>query len=342
MQLGPTGRVLAAASTLAVLAGFAIAAAASASTASHHTAAAGAAVRPAALGPGLGVPAPDVSPDDAGTCANAAAKAGFSFTHFVGTSAGSYREITIAVAVCLAESSGRSNVYLCNPGLQDGDYPPVSCPAGTTSVDRGLWQINSFYHSNISNECAFQAQCNANAAYGISDHGTDWEPWHTFTSGAWIQYLSDAETAMTQVTFTLTGDRADKCLEADPGQGHDGGGVELEDCDSSNTQQQWHVDVQGTGDILLANVGSGHCLDTIAGQGRDGGGVQQWWCDHTDQHQQWAIVGSGNTNSNGSANAMLENNGSRYCLATKAGDGVPGGVVYQWGCDIGNTYLLWN
>lgn len=57
------------------------------------------------------------------------------------------------------------------------------------STDRGLWQINSYYHREVSDACAYDAGCNAQAMARISHNGTVWTPWSTFNSGAYRGFL---------------------------------------------------------------------------------------------------------------------------------------------------------
>lgn len=92
-----------------------------------------------------------------------------------------------AVAVGMAESYCRKDAVGHNP-------PTGGCPNG--SDDRGLWQINSCYHAEVKDHCAFKATCNARAAKRISDHGRDWSPWSAYNSGAYRQYLGVAEQAV--------------------------------------------------------------------------------------------------------------------------------------------------
>jgi hypothetical protein len=96
----------------------------------------------------------------------------------------------IAVAVGMAES-------YCTVRAKHRDGPTGGCPDG--SIDRGLWQINSCYHPEVSRHCAFKANCNARAAKHISDHGKDWTPWSVFNSGTYRQYLEVAQQAVNQV-----------------------------------------------------------------------------------------------------------------------------------------------
>jgi len=89
--------------------------------------------------------------------------------------------LVTAVAVALAESR-------CNPDA-----------TGTNtdgSRDRGLWQINSRWHPEVSDACAYDAQCNANEAYRISSQGTSWTPWTTYNSGAYTSWLDEARAAV--------------------------------------------------------------------------------------------------------------------------------------------------
>jgi hypothetical protein len=55
-----------------------------------------------------------------------------------------------------------------------------------------LWQINSYWHPEVSDSCAYDCQCNANSALVISSYGSSWTQWTTFQTGAYVQYLSDA------------------------------------------------------------------------------------------------------------------------------------------------------
>ncbi|GAA4110903.1 hypothetical protein GCM10022284_61220 [Streptomyces hundungensis] len=91
--------------------------------------------------------------------------------------------LVTAVAVALAESS-------CNPSATNvqNNTPP--------STDRGLWQINSYWHREIDDNCAFDPQCNANAAYAISSGGTDWGAWSTYNQRAHLRHMGEAQDAV--------------------------------------------------------------------------------------------------------------------------------------------------
>ncbi len=97
------------------------------------------------------------------------------------------RRAVVAVAVGMAESYCRKNAVGHNP-------PTSGCPDG--SDDRGLWQINSCYHAEVRDRCAFNPTCNAHAAKRISDRGRDWTPWSAYDNGAYRGYLRVAQQAV--------------------------------------------------------------------------------------------------------------------------------------------------
>jgi hypothetical protein len=134
----------------------------------------------------LAIPAPAMAAADtsssaaADLCAKVASRAGFSGDRLV-----------TAIAVGMAESSCRPDAYLSNG-------PTKGCPNGST--DRGLWQINSCWHPSVSKSCAYDAQCNANAAYRISSGGANWKPWVAYTNGRYKNYLDEARAAVGQLS----------------------------------------------------------------------------------------------------------------------------------------------
>jgi hypothetical protein len=71
-----------------------------------------------------------------------------------------------AAEIAMAESSGRQYASLYNTN-------------GTT--DRGYWQINSV-HGSLS---TYGAYANARAAVLISNNGSNWTPWVTYSTGAY-------------------------------------------------------------------------------------------------------------------------------------------------------------
>lgn len=87
-----------------------------------------------------------------------------------------------ATAVALAESGGDPQAKHTN---SDG------------SIDRGLFQINSRWHGDVTDACAFNPTCAAAAAYKISGSGTNFSPWTTYTAGTYRNFLSAANIANT-------------------------------------------------------------------------------------------------------------------------------------------------
>lgn len=98
----------------------------------------------------------------------AARKAGFSG-----------QALTTAVAVALAESGGVP---------QKSKYP------GEESY--GQWQIHMPSHGHkYSRDYVMTPEGGATAAYEISGGGRNWRPWSVYKSGAYQQYLDDAQRA---------------------------------------------------------------------------------------------------------------------------------------------------
>ena len=284
---------------LAALAGLVVAAPPGASAAKPPVPSASApafasAVAPASQGPGL-LPLPrSIAYTNAQVCGAVAAKGGFSYNTDIRTNAGSYPIIVVAVAVALAESGCQYNVYLCNPSLAQGYYPPVSCPAGTGSYDRGLWQINSHYHSEVSDACAFQVQCNTAAAFLISGKGRNWSAWAPYNSGAWASYISLAEQSVYGFSFQLQNHGTGTCLDADSRQRYDKGKIFQWRCRTTDPYQQWwfhgggQLNVNGNANAVLHSQGTHTtCLDADSRQPYDKGTIFQWLCNRNDSFQQW-------------------------------------------------------
>lgn len=95
-----------------------------------------------------------------------------------------------AIAIAMAESGGNPNALNNNPSTGDLSY--------------GLWQINMFgdlgptrlAQFGLSNNTElWNPQTNAQAMYAISNGGTNWSAWTTYTSGAYQQYLFQGQEA---------------------------------------------------------------------------------------------------------------------------------------------------
>lgn len=94
------------------------------------------------------------------------------------------RRATLAVAVAMAESGGDPRATGHN---RDG------------SIDRGLWQINSRWHKEVTDACAFNPDCAARSTFRISSGGTNWSQWAAFTNGSYRRYMAAADKAVSGV-----------------------------------------------------------------------------------------------------------------------------------------------
>lgn len=71
----------------------------------------------------------------------------------------------IIAAIAMAESGG-------NPQA-------TNSTGNSAGIDRGILQINSYYHSDVPDSCAFDVLCSFKQAYKISKSGTDFSQWCT-------------------------------------------------------------------------------------------------------------------------------------------------------------------
>lgn len=284
--------------------------------------------KPATIGPGLLPPPSSISTSAANLCALTAYKAGFSYIYYVSTPIGETRSIVVATSVAMAESG-------CAPGAVNTN--PNGCR------DRGLWQIDDCYWPQVSDSCAFNAQCNGNASWGlISGQGANWTPWTTYNSGAWENYVPSARNAISQLTVMLSSQGAGTCLDARSQTPHIGGVIQQWACNTRDPYQQWHL-VQGSGseNPVLRNVGDGLCLDAQAQTPHSGGVIQQWTCHTTDPYQRWKVGGSGLVTTS-HADLLLHNDGTGTCLDAESQTPHSGGVIQQWSCHTSDLYQRWN
>lgn len=84
--------------------------------------------------------------------------------------------LDIIVAIAQAESGGNTQATNCNN------------PGGT--CDRGVLQINNYWHSEVNNACAYDPGCAFKQAYRISQNGTNFTPWSTFTNNNYKTFLN--------------------------------------------------------------------------------------------------------------------------------------------------------
>jgi hypothetical protein len=134
-------------------------------------------------------------------------------------------QIATATAIAWAESD-------LNPRAHNATPPDDSY---------GLWQINMLgglgparrtKFGLQSNEELYSPAVNAKAMASISLGGTNWQPWTTYTSGAYRQYLSRVTAEAAQVAAASPG-ASDPNAPASPGAGCSGVGGPVADCGSA-------------------------------------------------------------------------------------------------------------
>lgn len=92
-------------------------------------------------------------------------------------------DIVTGIAVVLAESGG--NTLSEN---SQNNTPP--------STDRGLWQINDYWHSGVSDECAFDPSCASAYAFKLfTNRGNKFTDWAAYNAGTYTTYLERARAA---------------------------------------------------------------------------------------------------------------------------------------------------
>lgn len=84
--------------------------------------------------------------------------------------------LTTGIAIALAESGGNIKATHKN---------------ANGSTDYGVWQINSVH--GYDPQKLLTPAGNAAAAYTVSNKGTNWSPWTTYATGAYQNYISQAQ-----------------------------------------------------------------------------------------------------------------------------------------------------
>lgn len=102
-----------------------------------------------------------------------------------------------AVSVALAESGqyfSKTDEWKCDPIARFVNL-------GTRySVDRGIFQINSVAHPDVTDDEADTPLTAAKEAYRISKNGTNFTPWATWNSGTAAKRKAVAQAAVAQLT----------------------------------------------------------------------------------------------------------------------------------------------
>jgi hypothetical protein len=149
--------------------------------------------------------------------------------------------ITTATAIALAESGGNTNAY--NPESAAGTAPGWG--------SRGLWQIYGKAHPEYNNDTLYDPNVNAKAAYKVSNNGTNFTPWTTYSTGAYKQYLTTAPPQSTQsspILSVVPGGNLNWVIKRNWG----GYGSQ---CDPANDFPHYARDVHGVaGDVLTSLV----------------------------------------------------------------------------------------
>jgi hypothetical protein len=89
------------------------------------------------------------------------------------------KSLDLAVAIARAESGWKTDAY--------------NSIGNVAGVDRGLMQINSYFHPQISDKCAYDPQCAMNYSYTLSKQGKDFSPWVAYTNDSYRRYLTSTE-----------------------------------------------------------------------------------------------------------------------------------------------------
>ena len=233
------------------------------------------------------------------------------------TNNASHDDLVTASAICMAESGGQPTVYYCNPTGQDGYYPPVACSG---VYDRGLWQIDNQAWASITNTCAFTAKCNADGAYAISQLGTSFSPWATYTSGAYSNYLSAAQSAITALRGgTVPSGVAGVCLSR-AAYAQDAA-VITSSCGSGAGRQQWHIGRHAVRD-------GKYCLAVASPSAT--AAVHLRRCNRS-AYQQWTALGNG----------LLRNTLAGRCLRDPNSTITPGIQVNVGSCVAAASRVWW-
>lgn len=230
---------------------------------------------------GSGPRTPAQAATAAQTCAGYAARAGWLNNGYYGG------DLVTAAAICVAESAGDPKLYVCDENgvaVGHGDYvqgQPVTCPAGTTSYDRGLWQLNSVAAASSTDTCAFNPACNAGQAYLYSGRGKNFSLWSSYGQDIYPKYLDAVQAVVTKLSSgTVTSALLGECLVQT--RSAVGAKVAIANCGGGTTSQQWSV---GGGKLR-----SGSVCAAITSATASSPGVVLRRCAR-QKTQQWVVSG---------------------------------------------------
>lgn len=104
--------------------------------------------------------------------------------------------ISVAAARQYAQKAGFSgqslNIIVAIAQAESGLDTQATHNNSDGSIDRGILQINDKAHPDVSSTCVFDPTCAFQAGYRISSNGTDFTPWSTYNSGAYLKYMSSS------------------------------------------------------------------------------------------------------------------------------------------------------
>ncbi len=167
------------------------------------------------------------------TCVYYATRAGWADNGYYGG------DLVTAAAICVAESKGNPNLIVCDNQAGavtgQGNYPKFTCPKGTVSYDRGLWQLNTAAAKGTTNTCAFNPVCNADQAYLYSGRGTSFAPWSSYDTDEYAgPFLDLVQAAVLKVgAGTVTSALLGECLA------QAGARVVVANCGTGAATQLW-------------------------------------------------------------------------------------------------------
>lgn len=216
-------------------------------------------------------------------------------------------DLVTAAAICVAESSGDPKLYVCDNAAGQivghgdvGPGKPVSCPAGTVSYDRGLWQLNTVVPGAVSDSCAFDPVCNAKTAYLASGRGTSFAPWSSYDQDVYTPFIDPAQSAVTHLTAgTVTSALLGECLVR--AKQATGGKVVIANCGSGAASQQWS--------ISGGKLRSGSLCAAISSTSAASPGIVLRRCG-IQKIQQWSVTGRNELRNRADGKCLTDPNSS--------------------------------
>jgi len=90
--------------------------------------------------------------------------------------------LVMAVTIALAESNG----------YRHARHVYVDDKNNVLYTDRGMWQLHSYWHAEVSDKCAYDPSCAAKEVFRITKGGREWGQWASFTSDVYKNYRQRA------------------------------------------------------------------------------------------------------------------------------------------------------